>query len=185
MRVPVGGSKPDRNSYPVTFQPGQPFNPYGLFHGIFIPEALVRFNGLSPGAKITYGRLVRYAGQDGACHPRQETLAAEIAVSSRQLRSYLRELIDKRFLKVIQKGLHAPNQYLFLWHEVLIGTERKEGSAPDRKDTSAQDRKETSAPLSRESSQENQGPVRAAEESSSSSLSDAYSADVNRAFRRI
>jgi hypothetical protein len=43
----------------ITPQPGQPFNPYNVFHGI-IPEALVRYPDLSPGAKIAYGRLVRY-----------------------------------------------------------------------------------------------------------------------------
>src|SRR5579871_3391036 len=81
----------------VTFQPGQPFNPYRFFHGIFIPEALVRYGGLSPGAKIAYGRLVRYAGQDGECHPRQQTLAREIGVSDRQVRTYLQELTSHRF----------------------------------------------------------------------------------------
>ena len=51
----------------VSLQIGQPFNPFKLFTGIFIPEALVRAKGVSPGAKLTYGRLSRYAGQDGSC----------------------------------------------------------------------------------------------------------------------
>lgn len=164
----------------VAFQPGQPFNPYGLFNGIHIPEALVRCKELSPGAKITYGRLARYAGQDGACHPRQETLAHELGVSGRQVRTYVGELIRNRFLRAIRKGLHKPNDYIFLWHTIFSGTDRrgnsgqggKERSYQDRKETSTQDRKETSAqdrkkascqerqeasvPLSRESGQENQ-----------------------------
>jgi len=36
---------------------GQPFNPFRVFKGIFIPEALVRTNGISPGAKLAYGRV--------------------------------------------------------------------------------------------------------------------------------
>ena len=48
---------------------GQPFNPFRLFTGIIIPEALVRSNLVSPGAKMAYGRLTRYAGQDGMCFP--------------------------------------------------------------------------------------------------------------------
>lgn len=44
---------------------GQPFNPFGLFNGIFVPESLVKFKDISPGAKLAYGRLARYAGQDG------------------------------------------------------------------------------------------------------------------------
>ena len=44
-------NRPSANA--VMFQAGQPFNPYGLFNGIHIPEALVRCKDLSPGAKIT------------------------------------------------------------------------------------------------------------------------------------
>jgi hypothetical protein len=44
---------------------GEPFNPFGLFARIFVPEALVRAQGISPGAKLTYRRLARYAGQEG------------------------------------------------------------------------------------------------------------------------
>jgi len=128
----------------TTFQPGQPFNPHGLFYGVFVPEALVRCKDLSPGAKLAYGRLVRYAGQDGACHPRQETLAVELGVSGRQVRTYLGELSRHRFLRAVRKGLHAPNDYIFLWHTIFDGTDRSGSSCRDRKDTSCQDRKDTS-----------------------------------------
>ena len=74
----------------VSLQVGQPFNPFKLFNGIYIPEALVRAKGISPGAKLTYGRLTRYAGQDGNCHPSVPTLASEIATSVRQTQKYLR-----------------------------------------------------------------------------------------------
>ena len=156
----------------VTFQPGQPFNPFGLFNGIHIPEALVRCKDLSPGAKISYGRLARYAGQDGACHPRQQTLADELGVSGRQVRTYLGELIQHGFLRAIRRGLHKPNDYIFLWHPIFSGTDRRRNSGrggeehftQDRKETSTQDwkkassqeRQETSVPLSRESGEENQ-----------------------------
>src|ERR1039458_9164926 len=36
---------------------GQPFNPFGLFTGIFIPDALVRSTAVSAGATLTYGRF--------------------------------------------------------------------------------------------------------------------------------
>ena len=41
----------------LSLQVGQPFNPFGLFNGIFIPEQLMRAKGISMGAKVTYGRL--------------------------------------------------------------------------------------------------------------------------------
>ena len=34
---------------------GQLFNPYKLFTGIFIPEALAKYRGVSCGAKLVYG----------------------------------------------------------------------------------------------------------------------------------
>ena len=54
-------------AWPEHTRVGQPFNPFRLFTGIFIPEALVRSELVSPGAKMAYGRLARYAGQDGRC----------------------------------------------------------------------------------------------------------------------
>jgi hypothetical protein len=49
---------------------GEPFNPFGLFNRIFVPEALVRAKGISPGAKLTDRRLARYVGQGGNHHPK-------------------------------------------------------------------------------------------------------------------
>lgn len=60
----------------VSLRVGQPFNPFGLFHGIWILEAMVRAKCISAGAKITYGRLARYAGPDGNCYPSVPTLAS-------------------------------------------------------------------------------------------------------------
>ena len=40
---------------------GRPFNPHKEFTGALVPEALCRYKQLSPGAKICYGRLARWA----------------------------------------------------------------------------------------------------------------------------
>src|ERR1700741_4097615 len=105
-------------------QVGQPFNPFGLFAGIFIQEALVRFKDLSAGAKLTYGRLARYAGQDGDCFPAVATLASEIGVCVRQAQNYLAELERKKFLRrvtrFVEKG-QTSNSFEFLWHSQLEG----------------------------------------------------------------
>jgi hypothetical protein len=109
-------------------QTGQPFNPFRLFTGIFIPEGLVRANGISPGAKLTYGRLVRYAGQDGECYPAVPTLAAEIGVSVRQTQYYLAELEREKLIRRVTRlsdGGQTSNAYQFLWHP-LLGTPVKE-----------------------------------------------------------
>jgi Helix-turn-helix domain len=102
---------------------GKPFNPYGMFTGIWIPTALVRLRTLSPGAKICYGRLARYAGEDGLCYVSVNTLAGEIGVGERQTQKYLHELERERFIrKVVQLG--STNRIVFLWHEVFTDNDR-------------------------------------------------------------
>jgi len=63
---------------------GDPFNPYGMFNGIWVPEALLRCPDLSPSAKLLYGRLARFAGENGRCFPSVETLAVELGMTARQ-----------------------------------------------------------------------------------------------------
>ena len=59
-QTPEGNhEKPQDRQGPTTFMVGQPFNPYRLFTGIFIPEALVRSKLVSVGAKMAWGRLAR------------------------------------------------------------------------------------------------------------------------------
>jgi hypothetical protein len=107
---------------PSGLQHGQAFNPYGLFTGIFVPEALARFTQLSPGAKLAYGRLARYAGQDGNCFPAVATLASEIGVGLRQAQKYLAELerlcLIRRITRFAEKG-QTSNSFQFLWHPVF------------------------------------------------------------------
>ncbi|HLK50628.1 MAG TPA: helix-turn-helix domain-containing protein [Bryobacteraceae bacterium] len=128
--VPKAGARQHlENIPPAALRPGQPFNPYKLFTGIFIPEALVRNPQISSGAKIAYGRLVRYAGEDGDCHPSVKTLAREIGIRERQTQRYLAELAAHGFIRPVAR-LRAPrvrdtNGYIFLWHESFIGTNRR------------------------------------------------------------
>ena len=101
---------------------GQPFNPFGLFTGIFIPDALVRSTAVSAGAKLTYGRLARYAGQDGKCYPAVHTLALEIGVSERQTQNYLAELEAQKLIRRVRRfagRAQTSNAYQFLWHRLL------------------------------------------------------------------
>jgi hypothetical protein len=104
---------------PEHLRVGQPFNPFRLFTGIFIPEALVRSRLVSPGAKMAYGRLARYAGQHGHCYPAVATLGSEIGVGQRQAQKYLAEL---ERAKLIRRGCRfsdrgqMSNAFEFLWH---------------------------------------------------------------------
>ena len=101
---------------------GQPFNPFRLFTGIFIPDGMVRSTSISPGAKLTYARLTRYAGQDGKCYPAVETLATEIALSARQAQRYLAELEREHLVRRITRycgRAQTSNGFEFLWHEMF------------------------------------------------------------------
>ena len=57
----------------------------------------------------------------------------------------LAELINHRFLRTVRKRLHAPNDYIFLWHAIFSGTDRRGSSSDAGKEHSRQDRKDTSA----------------------------------------
>src|ERR1017187_6405929 len=116
-----------------TLQVGRAFNPFGLFTGIFIPEALVRSTTFSAGAKLTYGRLARYAGQDGNCYPAVPTLASEIGVSVRQTQNYLAELEEQRLIRRVRRfagPAQTSNAFQFLWHRLLeqLGFHRVHGT---------------------------------------------------------
>jgi hypothetical protein len=42
----------------VALRPGEAFNPYRMFRGLFIPEGLVRCSSISAGAKLAWGGLL-------------------------------------------------------------------------------------------------------------------------------
>jgi hypothetical protein len=107
---------------------GDRFNPYKCFPGSFVPEPICRYRGLSPGAKLTYGRLCRYAGEDGAAFPGIAALAEATGLGETQSRGYIKELERERFVEVDREHRHyrkdgsgGSNRYVFLWHEAFLG----------------------------------------------------------------
>jgi hypothetical protein len=66
-----------------------------MFKGLLVPEALAQRDQISAGAKLIWGRLARYAGKDGQCHPSVKTLGTEVGLGERQTQKYLHEL-EKR-----------------------------------------------------------------------------------------
>ena len=107
---------------------GERFNPHKRFRGIFVPEAICKYRGLSAGAKLVYGRLCRYAGEDGKVYPATETLAEEVGISERQARAYIQELERGKFIEVDRENKHyridgtgGTNKYFFVWHSAFEG----------------------------------------------------------------
>lgn len=76
-----------------------------------VPNALLRHKAISPGAKLVYTMLLSYAWQNDFCFPGQETLAKDMGVTSRSVRTYLKELEAKKFLTIQQQGQGRVNIY--------------------------------------------------------------------------
>ena len=91
-----------------------------------VPNHVLSSNVLSPGAKLTYAMLLKFAWQNDYCFPGQERLAREMGVTDRSVRTYLQELQARDFITITQRGLGKPNLYeLNLTQRVASGMNRK------------------------------------------------------------
>lgn len=109
-------------------KPGQLYNPWKMFVGSFVPNALMRCPDISSTAKLVFARLCQYAGQRGEAFPTQETLAAEVGVSEDRVYRILKDLEEFGLVKVIAptgqaKLLHQSNRYVFPWHQIFDDTD--------------------------------------------------------------
>jgi hypothetical protein len=100
--------------------PGDVFNPFGLFYGAWIPEAILRSTDITPSEKLVAARLFRYAGKGGVAFPSVEELAREVGLSLRQVKYCLTSLQEKH--KLIRRtgkgGRSMVNRIEFLWNEI-------------------------------------------------------------------
>jgi Helix-turn-helix domain len=76
-----------------------------------VPNHILVSGKLSPGAKLTYAMLLKYAWQNDFCFPGQERLAKDMGVTDRSVRTYLQELETQKFVNIKQRGLGKPNLY--------------------------------------------------------------------------
>jgi hypothetical protein len=132
-------------------------NPWRKFVGSMIPNWLQCRNEINQGAKLAYARLAQYAGKDGECFPKQQTLAVELGVSERTANEYIRTLVKFRLIEKERPGLGLSNRYFFLDHPWMhegrakskagSGLKPQEASAPNQQEASGPDQQETSAPI--------------------------------------
>lgn len=88
----------------------QTFNPYKMYHGAYVPNWLLESNIVSLGAKLCFGKLMQYAGRDGQCFPKQQTLADDLGVSVPSISNYVNEL------ELVKLIMRKDGYYLFLKH---------------------------------------------------------------------
>ena len=127
-------------------------NPFKQYLIVPIPQGVASYRGISPGAKLVYGRLQRYAGKKGVAFPNIPDLAEEVGLGERQTREYIAELVRENFI-LKERVFGQGNVYSFLEHPCLIGTEiglprTNSGSFPNRRDTAEQTNRRDTADLS-------------------------------------
>jgi hypothetical protein len=95
---------------------GQPFNPFGLFHGIFIPDAIKESTRLTSHAKLLMGQLLHYSGKDGKAFPSRKKLRENLNFSRNILDRSIKLLKEEQLIDTYQLTEHSPSTYIFLYN---------------------------------------------------------------------
>jgi hypothetical protein len=117
-----------------SMSPGEPFNPWNKFRGSFIPEAIHRNPDITLAEKSVLARLLRYAGQDGRCHPHMDELALEVGLSERHVRRAVATLEKRGLIRRASSAGGRGNAcvFRFIWSS-LWNTETRTDSSAFRK----------------------------------------------------
>ena len=74
-----------------------------------VPNHILVSTKLSPGAKLAYAMLLKYAWQNNFCFPGQQKLATDMGVTDRSVRTYLQELELGQLISIKRQGLGKVN----------------------------------------------------------------------------
>lgn len=76
-----------------------------------VPNHILDSRKLSPGAKLTYAMLLKYAWQHDYCFPGQLRLSKDMGTGLRSVVRYVQELERNGCLKIVRRGQGRPNRY--------------------------------------------------------------------------
>ena len=76
-----------------------------------VPNFILTSKKVGVGAKLAYSMLLKYAWDHEACFPGQGKLAEDMGTTDRSVRTYLKELEKKGYLKITQRGQGKTNLY--------------------------------------------------------------------------
>lgn len=76
-----------------------------------VPNHVLESEKISPGAKLAYTMLLKYAWQNDYCFPGQDRLAKDMGSGVRSVVRYIQELEKEDFIKIKRRGLGKPNIY--------------------------------------------------------------------------
>ena len=99
-----------------THAPGDPFCPYKLFKGIWIPDWLAERPEVSMPAKFCYGAMARKALQKETFEAPIAEICRMMGCSDSTVKRSIKELIIFQLLKKHRRGFHGSDAYTFIWH---------------------------------------------------------------------
>ena len=76
-----------------------------------VPNHILETSKISPGAKLAYAMLLKYAWQNDFCFPGQDRLAKDMGGGVRSIVRYVQELETAGFVKIVRRGQGKPNLY--------------------------------------------------------------------------
>ena len=76
-----------------------------------VPNHVLESDKISPGGKLTYAMLLKYAWQNDFCFPGQQRLAKDMGAGERSIVRYIQELEMAKFINVRRRGQGRPNVY--------------------------------------------------------------------------
>lgn len=76
-----------------------------------VPNAILKAENITAGAKLSYALLLSYAMGDDQCFPGQDKLAENMSVSRQTVNGYIKELSDKGFINIKRRGQGRSNLY--------------------------------------------------------------------------
>ena len=77
-----------------------------------VPNFILESKEISPGAKLTYAMLLKYAREKDNCFPGQDTLAKNMGNGERSVRRWLNELEGVGLISKKRRGQGRSNVYI-------------------------------------------------------------------------
>ena len=76
-----------------------------------VPNFILKSKKLSAGDKLAFAMLLSYAWQNDFCFPGQETLAEDLGLSDRSVRTHIKSLQAIGLLSIVRRGQGKTNIY--------------------------------------------------------------------------
>ena len=76
-----------------------------------VPNHVLISDRLSPGAKLSYAMLLKYAWEKEYCFLGQERLAVDMGVTRQSANAYIQELQREKFITIKRRGQGRTNLY--------------------------------------------------------------------------